>query len=158
MKKQNYENTINLQVKDLFSLVDVQTEKCFDRAKMDGMMSESDFANIKRVIISGCGDSYSAAEFFAAALDEYDAAIVVGEQTTGKGYYQSTFELEDGSAVGISLGKYTTPNGVSLADVGITPEVYVEVDEETAYLIYAGMLDPADDPQVQAAVEALKAR
>lgn len=104
------------------------------------------------------GDSYSAAEFFAAALDEYDAAIVVGEQTTGKGYFQSTFELDDGSAVGISIGKYTTPNGVSLADVGITPEVYVEVDEETAYLIYAGTLDPADDPQVQAAVEALKAQ
>ena len=97
-------------------------------------------------------------EFFAAALDEYDAAIVVGEQTTGKGYFQSTFELDDGSAVGISIGKYTTPNGVSLADIGLTPEVYVEVDEETAYLIYAGMLDPADDPQVQAAVEALKAR
>lgn len=104
------------------------------------------------------GDTYSAAEFFAAALDEYDAAIVVGEQTTGKGYFQSTFELDDGSAVGISIGKYTTPNGVSLADIGLTPEVYVEVDEETAYLIYAGMLDPADDPQVQAAVEALKAR
>ena len=104
------------------------------------------------------GDSYSAAEFFAAALDEYDAAIVVGEQTTGKGYYQSTFELEDGSAVGISLGKYTTPNGVSLTDVGLTPEVYVEVDEETAYMIYAGILDPADDPQIQAAVDALKAR
>ena len=104
------------------------------------------------------GDSYSAAEFFAAALDEYDAAIVVGEQTTGKGYYQSTFELEDGSAVGISLGKYTTPNGVSLADVGITPEVYVEVDDKTAYMIYAGILDPADDPQIQAAVDALKAQ
>ena len=104
------------------------------------------------------GDTYSAAEFFAAALDEYDAAIVVGEQTTGKGYYQSTFELEDGSAVGISLGKYTTPNGVSLTDVGLTPEVYVEVDEKTAYLLYAGILDPADDPQIQAAVDALKAR
>lgn len=103
------------------------------------------------------GDSYSAAEFFAAALDEYDAAIVVGEQTTGKGYFQSTFELDDGSAVGISIGKYTTPNGVSLADVGITPEICVEVDEETAFQIYAGTLDPADDPQIQAAVDALKA-
>ena len=39
------------------------------------------------------GNSYSAAEFFAAALDEYDAAIVVGEKTTGKGYFQSTFQL-----------------------------------------------------------------
>lgn len=103
------------------------------------------------------GDSYSAAEFFAAALDEYDAAIVVGEKTSGKGYYQSSFELSDGSAVGLSIGKYTTPNGVSLADVGITPEVYVEVDEETAYKIYAETLDPEEDPQIQAAVAALKA-
>lgn len=101
-------------------------------------------------------DSYSAAEFFAAALDEYDAAVVVGQPTSGKGYFQSTFELDDGSAVTISVGKYTTPNGVSLADAGITPEILVEVDEETAFKIYAGILDPVDDPQVQAAVEALK--
>ncbi len=101
------------------------------------------------------GNSYSAAEFFAAALEEYDAAIVVGEQTTGKGYFQSTFSLRDGSAVGLSIGKYTTPNGVSLADVGITPEISVEVDEETAFRIYAGTLEPAKDPQIQAAIEAL---
>lgn len=103
------------------------------------------------------GDSYSAAEFFAAALSEYDAAIVVGEKTCGKGYFQSSFTLKDGSAVGLSIGRYTTPNGVSLANVGITPEVYVEVDEETAFLIYAGTLDPAEDPQIQAAIAALKA-
>ena len=101
-------------------------------------------------------DSYSAAEFFAAALDEYDAAVVVGQPTSGKGYFQNTFELDDGSAVTISIGKYTTPNGVSLADVGITPEILVEVDEKTAFKIYAGELDPADDPQIQAAVKALK--
>ena len=82
---------------------------------------------------------------------------MVGEQPTGKGYFLSTFELDDGSAIGISIGKYTTPNGVSLADVGITPEICVEVDAETAFQIYAGTLNPADDPQIQAAVEALKA-
>ena len=102
------------------------------------------------------GNSYSAAEFFAAALDEYDAAIVVGEKTTGKGYFQSAYELKDGSAVNLSVGKYTTPNGVTLAGVGITPEVLVEVDEETAYQIYAETIEPADDPQVQAAIKALK--
>ena len=100
-------------------------------------------------------ESYSAAEFFAAALDEYDAAIIVGEKTTGKGYFQSTFELKDGSAVGLSIGKYTTPNGVSLADVGITPEVIVEVDDETAFRIYAESIDPSEDPQIQAAMKAL---
>ena len=104
------------------------------------------------------GDSYSAAEFFAAAVDEYDAAIVVGEKTSGKGYFQSAFNLQDGSALNLSIGKYTTPNGVCLADVGITPEILVEVDEETAFLIYAGTLDPAEDPQILAAIEALKAQ
>ena len=101
-------------------------------------------------------DTYSAAEFFAAALDEYDAAVVVGMQTSGKGYFQSTFELKDGSAVSLSLGKYTTPNGVSLADVGITPEIVAEVDDETAVAIYAGTIEPEEDPQIQAAVKALQ--
>lgn len=103
------------------------------------------------------GESYSAAEFFAAALDEYDYAVVVGEPTTGKGRFQTTFELVDGSAVGLSIGKYFTPNGVSLADQGgLVPEVSVEVDEETAAKIYGGLLPPEEDPQIQAALEALK--
>lgn len=101
------------------------------------------------------GESYSAAEFFAAALSEYEAAVVVGEQTCGKGYFQSTFELPDGSAVGLSIGKYFTPNGVSLAETGITPDVLVPVDDETFNAIYAGTLEPEKDPQIQAAIKAL---
>ena len=102
------------------------------------------------------GSSYSAAEFFAAALSEYDAAVLVGEPTTGKGYFQNTFALPDGSAVNLSTGRYTTPNGVCLADVGLTPDITVEVDEETARAIYGGTLDPMEDPQIRAAAERLK--
>lgn len=102
------------------------------------------------------GDSYSAAEFFAAALREYDAADVVGEKTCGKGYFQNTFRLSDGSAVGLSVGKYFTPNGVSLAGVGITPDAEVTVDEETAEAIYYDRLEPEDDPQIQAALALLE--
>lgn len=103
------------------------------------------------------GSSYSAAEFFAAALDEYDRAVLVGEATTGKSYFQSTFEFDDGSAVGLSVGKYFTPNGRSLADEGgLKPEVAVEVTKEEAAQIYAGTLTPEEDPQIQAAVAALK--
>lgn len=101
------------------------------------------------------GDSYSAAEFFAAALKEYEAAVVVGEQTCGKGYFQNTFRFRDGSALALSVGKYYTPKGVSLAGVGITPDVPVEVDEETAAAIYYDALEPEQDPQIQAALEAL---
>lgn len=103
------------------------------------------------------GNSYSAAEFFAAALEEYDWAVTVGDPTVGKGYFQSTYQFTDGSAVGLSIGKYFTPEGVSLADVGgLVPGIPVEVDEETAAKIYGKLLDPAEDPQIQAAAEALK--
>ena len=102
-------------------------------------------------------DSYSAAEFFAAALSEYDCATLVGQPTTGKSHFQTTIELSDGSAVNLSVGKYFTPKGVSLADVGgLKPDVTVEIDEETYGAIYAGTLDAAKDPQVKAAIQALK--
>ena len=102
------------------------------------------------------GNSYSAAEFFAAALQEYEAAVVVGEPTVGKGYYQQTIPLGDGSAVALSTGKYFTPKGNSLAEKGITPTVRVDVDEETAAAIYYGTLSAGEDPQLQAAIKALK--
>lgn len=117
--------------------------------------SDADCLEIPMAVLVN-GYSYSAAEFFAAALSEYDAAVVVGQQTYGKGYFQTTIRLNDGSAVGLSVGKYTTPNGKNLAGVGITPEIIVEVDEETDFMIYAGTMDPELDPQIQAAVEALK--
>ena len=97
-------------------------------------------------------DSYSAAEFFAAALQEYDAATIVGTQTYGKGNYQSTFQLSDGSAVAISIGKYYTPNGVSLTGVGITPDVVVELSDELYTRHYYGQLPPEADAQLQAAL------
>lgn len=102
------------------------------------------------------GDSYSAAEFFAAALQEYEAAVVVGEKTTGKGHFQSTFRLNDGSAVALSIGRYYTPKGVSLEGVGVTPDVEVFVDEKTANAIFLQQAAPEEDPQLQAALTALK--
>ena len=116
--------------------------------------SDADFLDMPMAVLVN-GDSYSAAEFFAAALLEYEAAIVVGEPTVGKGYYQNTIQLGDGSAVALSTGKYFTPKGNSLADVGVTPDVRGDVDEETASNIYYGLSTTAEDPQIQAAVNAL---
>jgi len=102
------------------------------------------------------GSSYSAAEFFAAALQENEAAVVVGEKTVGKGYFQTTFRLSDGSAVSLSIGKYFTPKGENLAGVGVTPDRIVAVDEETAAGIYYGTVKPEEDPQIQAALKVLQ--
>ena len=101
-------------------------------------------------------ESYSAAEFFAAAMMDYEAAVVVGEKTIGKGYFQMNYRLNDGSAVNLSVGEYFTPKGKNLAGVGIVPHVEVEVDEETFLAIYARTLYPMEDPQVLAALDALK--
>ena len=95
------------------------------------------------------GNSYSAAEFFAAALSEYDWAVTVGEPTSGKGYFQNTLELMDGSALYLSVGKYFTPNGVSLADAGgLVPDIAVEPAE--------GVVTATEDPQIRAAILALE--
>ena len=97
-------------------------------------------------------ESYSAAEFFAAALQEYDAAEIAGTQTYGKGNFQSTFPLSDGSAIAISIGKYYTPKGVSLTGVGITPDVVVELSDDEAAKLYYNQLPMEEDPQMQAAL------
>ena len=103
------------------------------------------------------GNSYSAAEFFAACLQEKQWATVVGENTTGKGHYQNTIRLNDGSAVNISTGKYFTPNGVNLTETGgIVPDVIETVDKQTAAMIYAGAVPAAEDAQIQAAVKYLQ--
>lgn len=132
---------------ELFRTVDYAGKENVD-------MSDADFLDIPMAVLVNA-DSYSAAEFFAAAMAEYDAAVVVGEKTSGKGHFQYTYELKDGSAVALSVGKYYTPSGISLEGVGITPDVEVSVTEEQAQMIYYGTLDPQEDPQIQAAVEAL---
>lgn len=102
--------------------------------------------------------TYSSAEFFAAVLEEYEWAFTVGEHTVGKGNYQITIPLSDGSAVSLSVGRYYTPiKGIWLEESGgLAPTIEVEVDEETLAYIYASLLDPMKDPQVLAALEALK--
>ncbi len=118
-------------------------------------VSDADCLELPMAVLVN-GDSYSAAEFFAACLREYDWATVVGQQTTGKGYYQETLRLSDGSAVNLSTGKYFTPNGVNLTEVGgITPDAVIPVDEDTAAMIYGKLLPVEEDPQIRAAMEIL---
>ena len=133
---------------DLFRTVDYKGNESVDR-------SDASFLDMPMVVLCN-EDSYSAAEFFAAAIQEYEAGTVIGMPTCGKGYFQYTYRLSDGSAVGLSVGKYFTPSGKSLADVGIQPDITVEVDDDTYAKIYYGQLDPMEDPQILAAIDALK--
>lgn len=94
--------------------------------------------------------SISAAEFFAAALQEYERATLVGTHTTGKGRAQRTYALSDGSAVNLSVEEYFTPKGKSLADTGIAPDIETTLtDEQTANFYFLGT---DGDPQLQRAL------
>ena len=100
-------------------------------------------------------DSYSAAEFFAAALQEYDAAKIVGARTYGKGRFQTAFQLSDGSAVNLSFGTYTTPHDVSLVGKGVTPDYPVEISDEETKELYYNRLPFSEDQQLQTAISVL---
>ncbi|MGN0980509.1 MAG: S41 family peptidase [Candidatus Avoscillospira sp.] len=133
---------------DIFRSLDYDGREEVDR-------SDADCLELPMAVLVN-EDSYSAAEFFAAALQEYGVATVVGTQTCGKGNFQYTFELSDGSAVALSVGKYFTPNGRSLTDVGVTPDVVADMDDDDYYSRYVGVLEPEDDGQLQAALEAMR--
>lgn len=132
---------------DLFRTLDYAGRETVDK-------SDASFLDMPIAVVCN-EDSYSAAEFFPAAIQEYGAGTIVGMPTCGKGYFQYTYELNDGSAVGLSAGKYFTPSGKSLIGTGIQPDVVVEVDDETRAKIAYGTLDAKDDPQIQAAVDIL---
>lgn len=102
------------------------------------------------------GQSYSAAELFAAQLRESAGAPIVGEVTSGKGYSQRTFPLLNGGAMGLSTARYSTGSGVSLIGTGLTPDVEVSLTEEEAAKLAAGQLAPEEDPQLQALIDQMK--
>ena len=97
--------------------------------------------------------SISAAEFFAAVLQEYGVATIVGDKTIGKGYAQTLIPLSEG-AVNLSTLKYYTPKGVSLAGVGITPDVEISLSDEDFYNFYS--LTDEQDTQLQKALETVR--
>ena len=131
----------------LFQSEDYQGSKQIDR-------SDADCIDLPMAVLVN-QDSYSAAEFFAAAIQEYDWGTVVGTKTVGKGNFQTAFTLSDGSMLNLSIGKYYTPQGRSLTDLGVTPDVEIEYDDETYTKLYYSQLEDADDSQLQAALRIL---
>ncbi len=101
------------------------------------------------------GNSASAAEVFAGALQDYDAAELVGTTTFGKGIVQSLIQLDDGSAVKLTTSHYYTPSGFDLHKKGLEPDVEVELEiPEDADLTMGLPLE--QDNQIQKALEVLE--
>lgn len=96
------------------------------------------------------GNSASASEIFAGAVQDYGVGTIVGTTTYGKGVVQGITRLSDGSAVKLTISKYYTPKGNSIHGVGIQPDVQVEGNLQGT--------DPGDTPHEEdnQLLEALK--
>ncbi|NMB44397.1 MAG: hypothetical protein GX995_09750, partial [Clostridiales bacterium] len=111
-----------------------------------------EFFNKPLVVLTN-GNSASASEIFAGAVQDYGIGKVVGTKTFGKGIVQSIFPLPDDTAVKVTVSKYFTPNGRDIHQVGIMPDVEVELDEELRRQV---VIDKEEDNQLQKGIEVLE--
>lgn len=98
------------------------------------------------------GNSASASEIFAGAIQDYGTGTLIGTTSFGKGIVQSIIPLNDGTAVKVTVSKYFTPKGRNIHGTGIAPDIEVELDPEVANQV---VIDYEDDAQLQKAVEVL---
>jgi carboxyl-terminal processing protease len=83
----------------------------------------------------------SSAEVIAGALQDRNRAVIIGEKSYGKGTVQEIIDLFDGSKLEITIGKYRTPNGRIIDQVGIAPDLLVPEEQEIkkALLVLGGL-------------------
>jgi carboxyl-terminal processing protease len=102
------------------------------------------------VVVLVDGNSASASEIVAGAIQDADRGPIIGGATFGKGTVQTITRLSDGSGAKFTTARYFTPSGDSIEDVGVRPDVKIDTNAEDR------TSEPADDPQVQAAIEELE--
>ena len=99
------------------------------------------------------GDSASASEIFAAAVQDTGRGIVVGEVTYGKGVVQTLHAFPEGDGMQLTTATYYTPSGASIHGQGVTPDIEVALATDASVIYHAP--DAASDAQLAAALEAL---
>lgn len=114
--------------------------------------SESSCIELPMAVLMN-GNSASASEILAGALQDYEAAVIVGTQSFGKGIVQSVFDLQDGTALKLTTAKYFTPDNHDIHGIGITPDVEIDLPEE---LKRQTDISYEDDVQLQKAIEVLQ--
>jgi len=107
---------------------------------------EHQFTKPMSVVVDG--NSASASEIFAGAIQDYGLGSIVGTTTYGKGIVQQIFDLGDGTCVKLTMAEYYTPNGRNIHKKGITPDVEVEYQRDEN--------NPNADNQLDAALEQVR--
>ncbi len=126
-----------------------------NKAGQETLLRVDDRFNPVPLVVLANENSYSAAEYLAAVLQEQERATFIGAPTTGKGEGQVTFILRDKSAITFSVIEYFTPNGVDIGEQGgISPDIPVEMSYERTRLI--GAQPYTEDTQIMAAVNYIR--
>lgn len=118
--------------------------------KKTKMKSDEEHQFTKPLAVLVNGNSASASEIYSGAIKDYGIGKIVGTQTYGKGVVQQIFDLDDGTAVKLTIAEYFTPKGRSINGKGITPDVKVEYENNEE--------NPDADNQLDKAVEEVKAQ
>jgi len=112
--------------------------------KQEKEFSDSEGINMDLVVLVN-NYSASASEILAGAVKDRECGTLVGETTYGKGLVQGVFEMNDGTAMKVTISKYYTPSGVCIEGTGIEPNVIIEDNPNTT-----------KDEQLEKALEILK--
>jgi carboxyl-terminal processing protease len=99
------------------------------------------------------GNSASASEIFAGAIQDYKRGTIVGTTSFGKGIVQSIIPLYDGTAIKVTVSKYYTPNGKNIHGIGISPDVTTELSDKLKQQV---VIEKKEDNQLQKAIEIIK--
>lgn len=102
----------------------------------------------KPLVVMMNGNSASASEIFAGAVQDYGTGQIVGTQSYGKGLVQQMFDLQDGTSVKLTIAEYFTPKGRNINGIGITPDIEIEYEYDEQ--------KPDRDNQLEKAIETVK--
>lgn len=118
-----------------------------DGNRQESVSDEEHQTDVPLVVLVN-GNSASASEIYAGAIQDYGIGTIVGTTTYGKGVVQSIYDLGDGTSLKLTVAEYYTPNGRNINGTGITPDVEVKFQADEK--------DPEADNQLDRAVEVLK--
>ena len=121
-----------IKISDFFldngEIVSTKSKRKYENRKW--FAKKGDLINDNTIIILINYGSASAAEIVAGALQDHKRAILIGENSYGKGSVQSIIPLKNDGAIRLTVSKYYLPSGKSISDVGVTPDIEIYENSE----------------------------